>query len=129
MTLKNSKPVAHYDLDHVAVKLKVHPRTVLRALSGVENTYWAPDHNPEVSLLDLSIAYGVEFDVVSDIMVGRDDLLKPSEAADYLSRTYGREVSVRVLRSRSYTPVISRPKVVRYSRLLISRQHVENYEK
>jgi hypothetical protein len=63
----------------------VHPRTIVRALSGEHNTYWTEDINEDpVPLTKLAASYGVSVREMVQLIEGRDKLLKPDEAAEVL---------------------------------------------
>ncbi len=102
------------DLNTVANTLKVHPRTVLRAISGQENPYWTKDHNPKVSLKEVSEGFGCSINQFKKLLGGEDLLLTPDEACELL------KISKRTLRYRraqgELTPVVARGSVVYYSR-------------
>jgi hypothetical protein len=73
-------------LEAAAKVFRVHPRTVVRALSGEHNTYWTEDINHDMHTLDrLADAYkGITPDDIKRILEGRDELLKPEEAAELI---------------------------------------------
>lgn len=98
-------------LNIVATALKVHPRTVLRALTGVENTYWVRDHDPNVDTVEVAIAFGLEHVYVQRALKRSDALLTPKLAAEFL------EMSPRTLRhyKNLYIPVLKYGRIVRYS--------------
>ena len=63
----------------------VHPRTIVRAVSGQHNTYWTEDINEDLfSIVDIADAYGLTVTEFGRIMDGRDKLLTPDEAAKEL---------------------------------------------
>lgn len=63
----------------------VHPRTIVRALSGEHNTYWTEDINEELyAVADIADAYGISTAVLKRCIEGRDSLLTPDEAAETL---------------------------------------------
>lgn len=64
----------------------VHPRTIVRAISGEHNTYWTEDINEQLfSISDVAAAYGLSDMELKRIIEGRDALLKPDEAAKVLN--------------------------------------------
>lgn len=103
--------MATHDLNAVAAAMQVHPRTVLRRVTGEMNTYWGPGYNPDVSLSKVAEAYGVEEQVLQDALDYVDVILTPNEAADLVGR------SVRALRRSPhlYPPAVKTAGVVRYS--------------
>ena len=122
---KKPKGPTKTDLDTLAGVLKVHPRTVIRAVEGKVNSYWAPGHNPEVELADVALAYGVELDVIVRTMKGQDELFKPTEAVDHISALENRTVPMSTFRYRKYPAAIRTTGVVRYSKLDISNYHLD----
>ena len=74
----------------------VHPRTIVRALSGEHNTYWFDDINENLyAVADIATAYGMSANELSRCIEGRDELIKPDEAAEMLG------VQPRTLRRKS----------------------------
>ena len=64
----------------------VHPRTIVRALSGEHNTYWYEDIDEELySVHDIAEVYGLDDAELSRCIEGRDKLITPDEAAKLLS--------------------------------------------
>lgn len=60
----------------------VHPRTIVRALSGEHNTYWYEDINEDLfSVADIAAAYGLTTAELSRCIERRDALMTPDEAA------------------------------------------------
>lgn len=71
-------------LDTLSEVFRVHPRTILRALTGEHNTYWADDPNVKVqriSIDQIAAAYNTTARIIRAVLEDRDDLLKPDEAA------------------------------------------------
>ena len=68
-------------LNEVARVFAVHPRTILRAITGNINEYWTEGHNPEVDLTKVAKAYGCTVFDLKAILEGRDSLLTPDQAA------------------------------------------------
>lgn len=108
-------------LDTVAETLKVHPRTVLRALKGEVNTYWAEGHKVDILLSELGRAYDFDTQYFERVLRGKDELFKPREAAEFL------DIQIRVFKYRTYPALIRRGGVVRYSRRILASYHVEHY--
>lgn len=110
--------MTHADLDDIAHVLKVHPRTVLRALTGNPNEYWYDGHNPRLEIYKVARAFKCKAVSIVQALEGREEFLKPEEAAaalDLLPRTF---------RYRGYTPTIRVGRVVRYAR---SKLITENF--
>ena len=71
-------------LDHIAIIFRVHPRTILRALTGEHNTYWYDDDNvnqQRILIEEIGYAYNTTARVLRAMIENRDSLLKPDEAA------------------------------------------------
>lgn len=63
----------------------VHPRTIVRALTGDYNAYWYEDSNEDVyAVEDIASVYGMTAFELARCIEGRDSLIKPDEAADIL---------------------------------------------
>lgn len=82
-------------LAQAAEAFKVHPRTILRALSQQQNPYWTEDINDDpISIEKLAEAYGTTVHFLNRVFDERDEILTVSEAALILG------VSDRALRRR-----------------------------
>ena len=69
-----------------ATIFKVHPRTIVRAVSGQHNTYWTEDINEYLySLKDIADAYELSVAELKRVIEGREELLTPNEAAEVLN--------------------------------------------
>lgn len=101
-------------LNTVAETLKIHPRTVLRAISGAENPYWTEDHNPRITVKQVMESFGCSRRQFNNLLQGDDILLTPDQACELL------KISKRTLRYRrargELTPLVARGSVVYYSR-------------
>ncbi len=66
----------------VAAIFDVHPRTIVRALTGQHNTYWYEDINEDIfAVADIAAAYNMSAAELGRCIEGRDELIKPDEAA------------------------------------------------
>ncbi len=75
----------HVTLEAAAKVFRVHPRTILRALSGQHNTYWTEDSNHDrLSVEDIADVYGTTAQTIRAVVEKRDNLLRPDEAAKVL---------------------------------------------
>jgi len=98
-------------LNEFAKVLTVHPRTVLRAMTGEENPYWTPDFDPSFAMNDFYEAYSIDAKVFRRVWLsGTDILLKPVDAAIFL------KLPARTFRYQKYHAAIRIGGVVRYSR-------------
>ena len=115
------------ELDEVAKILSVHARTVLRYINDDVNVYWAPGHNPTVSLDDVAEGFGemsaIFTPIIDRVRRGKDAIMKPADIAGYL------EVPLRTFRHRKYPPLIHCGSIVRYSRFDTVNYHIENFTK
>lgn len=69
-------------LEKAALSFGVHPRTILRAITGDYNIYWTEDINQEpCSIQDLADSYSTTTQTLCAVFEGRDSLLRPDEAA------------------------------------------------
>ena len=63
----------------------VHPRTIVRALSGEHNTYWFEDINEDLhAIADIAAVYGLTTNELTRVVEGRDSLITSDEAAALL---------------------------------------------
>lgn len=64
----------------------VHPRTIVRAISGNHNTYWTEDIDENLyNKGEVADAYGLSVAELNRVIEGRDALLTPDEAAKLLN--------------------------------------------
>lgn len=69
-------------LEKAALAFGVHPRTILRAITGNYNIYWTEDINQELcSIEDIANAYSTTTQTLRAIFEGRDKVLRPDQAA------------------------------------------------
>ncbi len=109
-------------LDRVAKLLKIHPRTVLRAMEGDKNAYWADGHNPVLNIENVAATFDFDPIYLTRADKRRDDFLTPREAAQIVG------VPERTFRYRRYEPVIRRTHTVRYSRMKVVNEHLTRFE-
>src|SRR3546814_9053407 len=68
-------------LGAAAKTLRVHPRTICRALTGRHNTYWYEDSNHDrYDVQEIADAYQMNPDAFRRCIEGRDKLIKAAEA-------------------------------------------------
>lgn len=73
-------------LEAAAKLFQVHPRTIVRALTGKHNTYWTEDIDEDLfSVTDIADAYAMNPKALLRVIDGRDELIKPDEAAVLLN--------------------------------------------
>ena len=72
-------------LAQAAKIFRVHPRTILRAISGEHNTYWSEDINDQVMAIStIADAYNMTPRTFIAVIESRDSLLTADEAAAVL---------------------------------------------
>jgi len=105
-------------LSDVALILSVHPRTVVRAFKehGMEVGY-----DSVVQVDDVGKVFDFDPEYLRRVVSHQDTLLKPADAAAELS------LALRTFRYRDYPVLISKNRVVRYSRNDIVKSHLANY--
>lgn len=110
-------------LREAAAALRVHPRTVLRHVTGESNPYWAPGYEDEAQVDEGAVALGLDMDprLLLRVLRGRDKLFSQQEAADHV------KVPVRTFRYRGYPAAVRKRGLVRYSELQIARFNAENF--
>ena len=70
-------------LNEVATIFDVHPRTILRAMSGEHNTFWSDDedwNDQRIPLEAIATAYNTTAKTLSVVLEGRDDLWRVAVA-------------------------------------------------
>lgn len=105
-------------LNVVAERLKIHPRTVLRALTGDKNVYWTEDHNPSVDLVALALGFDCDYEVLERIVKNRNTVFTQEELAKHF------DITTRSVRLRNYPPFISWGHVVRYHLPTAAEHHL-----
>ncbi len=115
-------------LEAAAKIFRVHPRTIVRALSGNHNTYWSEDINHDMYAIDqIAIKYaGITVADILRIIEGREALLKPAEAALVLKmrpRTFRGYVTNNAIKGR-----VSNGGVVRYLQSKVITQSFDRAE-
>ncbi len=110
-------------LEAAAKLFRVHPRTIVRAISGEHNTYWYEDSNHDMYAISaIAETYDMTLADLTRVIEGRDTLLKPQEAAAEMRmqpRTFRTHVFEDKIRGR-----ISNGRVVRYLRSKIVDQSI-----
>jgi hypothetical protein len=86
-------------LDAVATVFAVHPRTILRAVSGDYYVYWNEEDRDElvakpVDLTAVAKVYDTDTGTLKRCILGKDRLVRPDEAAQIL------EIKPRTFRDR-----------------------------
>lgn len=109
-------------LNNFADLIDVHPRTVLRALYGKTNVYWAEGHNPDLIYADINTAFNLNTKVVDGLVQKKDRALAIRDAAKLVN------TRVRVFRYRNFPKMIKVRGVVRYSANGVIDYHLSNYE-
>jgi hypothetical protein len=97
-------------LDDIAKIMDTHPRTILRAVTGEENPYWATGHNPDQNLDEFFEVYNIDPKDFARVVNKKDVFLKPKDAASFLN------ISPRTFRYRNFKAAARYNGVVRYSR-------------
>lgn len=116
-------------LTDISKALKIHPRTVLRAVSGKPNAYWAEGYETEIALVDVAMAYDADLMMLQDVVLGDDELMKQDEAVEWLAQTYGDDarMSSRNFRYRGYPAAVRSSRVVRFSQIQLGDYHIKNF--
>lgn len=109
-------------LKTAAEKFKVHPRTILRALSDEVNVFWGENFNPKIDVTLLANSYSMSEKTLLRVLYARDTLLKPSEAASEL------KVRPRTFRWRKYRSAAHKGGIVRYSHSQIINEHLLKWD-
>lgn len=105
-------------LNNAAVHFRVHPRTIVRALSDKINVFWNEDFNPLISVTALANAYSMNEKLLIRVLDNRDILLKPAEAAKEI------KTPPRTFRWRGYKVAARKGGIVRYSRAQVINEEL-----
>lgn len=95
-------------LNEAAKAIKVHPRTVLRAISKDKNPYWTSSYDPILSVSVIAKGFNTNQNCITDALSGRDQLITTNQAA----KAYG--LTPRGFRYLGLAPDIRNGSVVRY---------------
>lgn len=87
-------------LNTIATTLRVHPRTILRALIGEENPYWAPGYDPVIRLAEVAVVFNCSPNFLRSVHNDQIPLFDQREAAKYLG------MPLRTFRYRGYNPAM-----------------------
>ena len=113
-------------LTGIAGILKVHPRTVVRALGGEDSSYWA---HPDIILAEVALAYGVLLEdltgVIKDTSENRDALMRVKEVVEFVNDLDGPDVSIHTVR-RQYPKFIWTSGVIRYLKSHVVEYYIEH---
>lgn len=94
--------VQNITLIGAATVFGVHPRTIVRAMTGEHNTYWTEDIDEDVfAVRDIADSYDMDEADLSRCIEKRDKMLTPDEAAKALGikpRTFRERVRQGVYR-------------------------------
>lgn len=102
-------------LSKAAKALKVHPRTVLRTLTGDRNISYSDGDNQEIDMFRLCKAFDVKPVNMKQVLEGRDEFLTSKEGADIT------KCSIRSFWNHEHTPVVysNSGRIVRFSRSIL----------
>lgn len=117
-------------LKEIAGALKIHPRSLLRALTGTPNPNYV-GHNPDIDLVEVAIAYNVELDRLISIIKGYDELMTKKEAMAHISFLQNKEIDRNLFWLRGYPALIVGPhkaqnRLLRFSKRDIVEYHADN---
>lgn len=84
---KSKSSITLVHLDDIADALEIHPRTILRAITGNPTEYWTPAHNPRIHLSEVSKTYQVPTKNLVALLKEEDSVMRPDVAADALGFT------------------------------------------
>jgi hypothetical protein len=107
-------------LADLAKAFDVHGRTILRAVTGNPTEYWVPSHNPRLRIKDICDTFSVPKAAVIALLTGREEVFSPTETAELLG------ISVRTLRNRQYTPLVTGAGFLRFAKSDIDKWYAAN---
>lgn len=112
MQFFKKKPAKSAPVSRLAEVLGVHPRTILRAITGNPTEYWVPSHNPRIRLSDVTRVYQVSVIALRGLLDGADKALTPDAAAFVM------DISKRTLRNtKDYLPLVIGAGFLRFSNI------------
>jgi hypothetical protein len=108
----------NFKLSEYSEVLKVHPRTVLRHLSGQPNPYWVPGYDATFPIEEVAEAFEVRPKTLLKVLRNRDSFLTQKEAVEFtgLKRS--------AFQKRPYEAEIKLSKIVRYLYSRLVDQHM-----
>lgn len=111
MQFFKKKPAKSAPVSDLAEALGVHPRTILRAITGNPTEYWVPSHNPRIRLADVTRVYQISVEDLRGLLDGSDKALTPDAAAFVM------DISKRTLRNtEDYVPLVIGAGFLRFSK-------------
>lgn len=103
--------------------LRLHPRTILRAIKKEENPYWADGYDCPVDTKDISEAFKVKALIMDAVFMDKKPLLRPNEAAKLL------KMNPRTFRTHHYPAIIRKGNsIVRFSADHLKAAYTERLE-
>lgn len=110
-------------LGRLADILKVHPRTVLRALTGEENPRYNEDDDETIFLDEDKVCYDLNIPpkVWRRVKANKDSFLTRKEVMDF------HEISTSTFKRRKYPIAAKFQRHCRYSEVDVNRHRVENF--
>jgi hypothetical protein len=108
----------NFKLNEYSEALKLHPRTILRHLSGSPNPYWIPGHDVDIPIVEVTEVFGVDLKTLLKILKGRDSFLTQKEAIKFTG------LKKATFRTRDYSAEIKMKKIVRYLYSKLVDQHM-----
>lgn len=111
-------------LEEFASLLRVHPRTVVRHLTGDLNPPWdrAFSSRELISLCDLAVAFDAPIYLLERVVDGKDQIMTTKELAKYL------DLPIETLKSREYPMITRGHRMARYSLHEATQVHVDYYQ-
>ena len=109
------------ELNELADLLKVHPRTILRHITGEANPYWTDDHNPEIDLDVVALVFDCDVNFLKSVLDGKNKMLTQKEGARFL------DIPVRKFRYRKYKTVLRAGTIVRYSQYHLANENAKRF--
>lgn len=109
----------NFKLSEYCEALKLHPRTILRHVTGKPNPYWTEGFETTIPFNEVAEVFGVKEKTLLKVLRGRDSFLTQKEAIEFTGMKRA------TFQLRPYTADIRMKKIVRYlySRLVDQHMH------
>lgn len=110
-------------LNDAAKLLRVHPRTILRAVQKEPNASWTPDFNPEMDESEILDAFNMKPKIWKRLKNNKDTLLTRQELLDFYDLTES------TMKRRKYPAAARTIRLKRFSQIEVAYYHHLHFDK